>query len=30
MKAQVTKTLAHEGRLMILDALYQSDMCMSE
>ena len=30
MKAQVAKALAHESRLMILDALYQRDMCVSE
>jgi ArsR family transcriptional regulator len=30
MKAQVAKALAHESRLMIIDALYQSDMCVSE
>lgn len=30
MKAQVAKALAHESRLMILDALFKSDMCVSE
>ena len=30
MKAQVAKALAHESRLMIIDALYQKDMCVAE
>jgi ArsR family transcriptional regulator len=30
MKAQVAKALAHESRLMIIDALYSRDMCVSE
>jgi DNA-binding transcriptional ArsR family regulator len=30
MKAQVAKALAHESRLMIVDALYEGDMCVSE
>jgi len=30
MKAQVAKALAHESRLMIIDALYQKDMCVGE
>ncbi|MGD9365307.1 MAG: metalloregulator ArsR/SmtB family transcription factor [Desulfobacteraceae bacterium] len=30
MKAQVAKALAHESRLMIVDALYERDMCVSE
>lgn len=30
MKAQVAKALAHESRLMIVDALYEKDMCVSE
>lgn len=30
MKAQVAKALAHESRLMMIDALYQRDMCVSE
>ena len=30
MKAQVAKALAHESRLMIIDALHQKDMCVSE
>jgi ArsR family transcriptional regulator, arsenate/arsenite/antimonite-responsive transcriptional repressor len=30
MKAQVAKALAHESRLMIIDALYERDMCVSE
>ncbi len=30
MKAQVAKALAHESRLMIIDALYESEMCVSE
>jgi ArsR family transcriptional regulator, arsenate/arsenite/antimonite-responsive transcriptional repressor len=30
LKAQVAKALAHESRLMIIDALYEKDMCVSE
>lgn len=30
MKAQVAKALAHESRLMIVDALYEKEMCVSE
>jgi ArsR family transcriptional regulator len=30
IKAQVAKALAHESRLMIIDALYEKDMCVSE
>lgn len=30
MQAQVAKALAHESRLMIIDALYQKDMCVGE
>ena len=30
MKAKVAKALAHESRLMIIDALYNRDMCVSE
>jgi ArsR family transcriptional regulator len=30
MKAQVAKALAHESRLMIIDALQERDMCVSE
>ena len=30
MKAQVAKALAHESRLMIIDALGKKDMCVSE
>jgi ArsR family transcriptional regulator len=30
MKAQVAKALAHESRLMIIDALYEKDMNVSE
>lgn len=30
MKAQVAKALAHESRLMIIDALYEREMCVSE
>jgi ArsR family transcriptional regulator, arsenate/arsenite/antimonite-responsive transcriptional repressor len=30
MKAQVAKALAHESRLMIIDALYEKDMCVGE
>ena len=30
MLAQVAKALAHESRLMIIEALYQQDMCVSE
>ena len=30
LKAQVAKALAHESRLMIIDALYEMDMCVSE
>ena len=30
MKAQVAKALAHESRLMIIEALYQKDMCVGE
>jgi ArsR family transcriptional regulator len=30
MKAQVAKALAHESRLMIVDALQERDMCVSE
>ena len=30
LKAQVAKALAHESRLMIIDALSQRDMCVSE
>lgn len=30
MKARVAKALAHESRLMIIDALYERDMCVSE
>jgi ArsR family transcriptional regulator len=30
MKAQVAKALAHESRLMIVDALYEKDMCVNE
>ncbi len=30
LKAQVAKALAHESRLMIVDALYERDMCVSE
>jgi ArsR family transcriptional regulator, arsenate/arsenite/antimonite-responsive transcriptional repressor len=30
MKAQVAKALAHESRLMMIDALYERDMCVNE
>jgi DNA-binding transcriptional ArsR family regulator len=30
MKAQVAKALAHESRLMIIEALYEKDMCVGE
>jgi DNA-binding transcriptional ArsR family regulator len=30
MKAQVAKALSHESRLMIIEALYQKDMCVGE
>ena len=30
LKARVAKALAHESRLMIIDALYEKDMCVSE
>lgn len=30
LKALVAKALAHESRLMIIDALYEKDMCVSE
>jgi ArsR family transcriptional regulator len=30
LKAQVAKALSHESRLMIIDALYEKDMCVSE
>lgn len=30
LKAQVAKALAHESRLMIIDALYEKDMCVGE
>jgi DNA-binding transcriptional ArsR family regulator len=30
LKAGVAKILAHESRLMIIDALYEKDMCVSE
>ncbi|MEJ2641619.1 MAG: metalloregulator ArsR/SmtB family transcription factor [Desulfosarcinaceae bacterium] len=30
MKAQVAKALAHESRLMIIEALYERDMCVGE
>ena len=30
MQAQVAKALAHESRLMIIEALYQQDMCVGE
>jgi ArsR family transcriptional regulator len=30
LKAQVAKALAHESRLMIIDALSERDMCVSE
>jgi ArsR family transcriptional regulator len=30
MKAQVAKALAHESRLMIIDALYEREMCVNE
>jgi ArsR family transcriptional regulator len=30
LQAQVAKALAHESRLMIIDALYEKDMCVSE
>ncbi len=30
LKAQVAKALAHESRLMIIDALNEKDMCVSE
>ena len=30
LKAGVAKALAHESRLMIIDALYEKDMCVSE
>lgn len=30
MQAQVAKALAHESRLMIINALYQQDMCVGE
>jgi DNA-binding transcriptional ArsR family regulator len=30
MLSQVAKALSHESRLMIIEALYQRDMCVSE
>jgi ArsR family transcriptional regulator, arsenate/arsenite/antimonite-responsive transcriptional repressor len=30
LKAQVAKALAHESRLMIIDALHEKDMCVGE
>jgi ArsR family transcriptional regulator len=30
MKVQVAKALAHESRLMIIEALYEKDMCVGE
>ena len=30
LKARVAKALAHESRLVIIDALYNKDMCVSE
>ena len=30
LKAQVAKALSHESRLMIIDALCEKDMCVSE